>query len=82
MKTILIIALLCMGCASSVTTPTPPPAPPPCPKVTTCSDELRVLNDEDLTKGYTCPAGSRITFPSYFSNTGKVLVLCQCNVLR
>ena len=79
MKNILFL-LLCAGCAS--TAPVEPKLEAPvCPKpvvVAPCSDQLKLLNEEDLAKGFVCPDNSRTTFPSSYVGSGKVLVLCQC----
>lgn len=77
-----VILLLCAGCATA--TPSPearPPEVPVCPKPAVappCADQLILLNEESLIKGFTCPDGSRTAFPSYYGRDGKVLVLCQC----
>lgn len=82
MKTLLAVILLCVGCASAPPTEPTVPVCPELPKVTTtipaCSDELMLMSEEDLKAGVKCPSTSRLTFPSYFGNNGKVLVLCQC----
>lgn len=82
MKKLILSTLLCVGCASSTPAPVPPPKAPECPSAApapTCTDQLMSLTDEDLKKGVTCPANSRLVFPSAFYNkTDKLLVMCQC----
>lgn len=84
MKYILPLILLCVGCASTVAPVSPEPKAPVCPTpIVThspppCADQLKLLDSDELAKGYSCPDNSRTTFPSYYPNNGKVLVLCQC----
>ncbi len=82
MKSILALILLCIGCASAP--PAEPKTAPVCPElpkpvaVAPCSDQLILLDSDALAKGFSCPDNSRTTFPSYYGNSGKVLILCQC----
>lgn len=81
MKSLILFCLLMVGCASA---PLPPPAaselgfcqhPQPVP---TCTDKLASLTEEDLKAGFTCPSNTRLVFPTTYTKSDKLLVMCQC----
>lgn len=82
MKSLIGLVLLCVGCAGSQAVAIKPEAPPCPPVVVTpakpCSDQIMLLDESALKQGASCPDNSRMTFPSSYFQSGKVLVLCQC----
>lgn len=78
---LLLTSLLACGSntVSNSKLDTPPSSPlKPCEaQKEFCEDKMVLLSSTDLTKGFSCPINTNITFPSYFS-TSSVLVLCQC----
>jgi len=82
MKKLICLILLCAGCASTaqpvpVQEPNSCRLPPPVP-VSTCTDKLISLTEEELKAGFTCPSNSRLVFPSTFYRSERLLVMCQC----